>query len=267
MAAPQQQAVPAAPVANPPPKAPNPIPVMNNPRVADLFNRMDRDGNIVEHVVDIDAQNTLSGEVYDTLQQISSTPLPISRANFIRIWKTLMLKRVQDIYENEHKQRPDNYVRLNRQILTPAPLADLLHTLGSFYSANTGRFHFLSPPSVSAKKEEFWTVDQNSIRDWELLTRYMDRNYTMREFPSQRETDARAIALTFVSRTTTHSRVKALTNEPRLADAFIRLVNDELFKKHDRFTINNCAMNMTMDLHTSNVRGRYTAGYILRKDI
>lgn len=267
MAAPQQQAVPDAPVAQPPPKSTNPIPAMNNPRVADLFNRMDRDGKTVEHVVNIDGQNTLSGEVYDLLQQISTSILPITRINFIRVWKTLLLKRVQDIYENQYKQRPDNYVRLNRQITMPAPLADLLHTLGSFYSSHTGRHHYITPPVAPARKEPFWNVDINNIRDWESLTRYMDRNYTMREFPSQRETDARAIVLTYRQDTNTHCRIKALTNEPRLADAFIRLTNDDLFLAHNRFTIANCALNMTADVHTSNVRGRYTAGYILRKDI
>lgn len=267
MAAQAQEAVPQVPVAQDPPRANNPIAALNNPRMMTLFNRMDRDGLVVEHVANIDNQTTLSGEVYDLLQRISSVTLPITRANFIRVWKTLILKRVQDIYENQYMQRPDNYVRINRQITVPAPLADLLHTLGSFYSAHTGRHHYLAPPKVGAKKEDFWTVENQSLRDWELLTRYMDRNYTMREFPSQRETTDRAIVLTFPQVTGQYKRIKALTNEPRLADAFIRLVNDDLFAAHDRFTIANCALNMTMDLQTSNVRGRYVAAYALRNDI
>lgn len=59
-----------------------------------------------------------------------NTDLPITGENFIRMWKTLILKRVQDVYEKEKHVRSDHYVRLDRSILTPAPLTDLLYALG-----------------------------------------------------------------------------------------------------------------------------------------
>lgn len=68
--------------------------------------------------VNITAQNTLSGRTYDQMLQIVNADLPITRDNFIRMWKTLILKRVQDVYGKEKHVRPANFIRLERSILT-----------------------------------------------------------------------------------------------------------------------------------------------------
>lgn len=267
MAAQAQASVPQAPVAPDPPKASNPIPVMNMPRVAQLFNRMDRDSTNVVHVVNITNQDTLSGETYDQLQQISSVQLPITRAKFIRMWKTIILKRTQDVYESQYMVRPTEYIRLNRSIVLPATLADVVHALGSFFSTVTGRTHFIAPPARPAPPEEFWTVDSNIVRDFIATTQYMNPCFIMKEYPSQRETDARPIMLTYRLTQNARMRIKALTNEPRLSDAFIRMVNDDLFVAHGRFSAASCSLNMTPDLTPSTIRGRYIAGYVTRPRI
>lgn len=266
-AASQQQAVPIAPTAPEPPAASNPIPAMNNPRVASLFNRMDRDARRVEHVVNIDGQNTLSGETYDQLQQLSTTPLPITRDEFIRMWKTLMLKRVQDVYEQEYLTRPENYIRINRGILMPAPLADALHALGSFDSTHTGRLHNIVQPARAANPENFWNVDNAIVRRWIQTVNYAERAYVMKEYPSQRETTGRPIVLTYRQTRGQRTRIQALTNEPTLSDGFLRLVNDDLFAAHDRYTVDNCALNMTMEMNEANIRGKYIAGYVTQRNI
>lgn len=267
MAAPQQQAVPSAPVAPNPPVAQNPIAVLNNARIMAIFNRMDRDAQSAVHVVNIDNQDTLSGQTYDRLAAISTVALPITRANFIRIWKTLILKRTQDVYESEYKVRPDNYVRIARNIEIPATLADLLHALGTFYSARTGLNHIISPPARPADVPNFWNVDNNSVRDWLATMILLNKSYIVREFPSQRETSDRPLALTFRQVTDNYTVIKALTNEPRLTDGFIRLVNDDIFAAHARFDVNHCALNMTQRLNETAIRRTYINGYVTRADI
>lgn len=267
VAAQVQQSTPIVHVAPEPPTTQNPIPAMNNAKIANLFNRMDRDERTFDHVVDVNAQDTLSGEVYDQLAIISSVTLPITRANFIRMWKTLILKRTQDVYEQEYLTRPEHYVRVSRTVNLPAPLADLLHALGSFYSHHTGRQHNITQPARAAAPPNWWNVDQALLRDWMATTTYMNKVYVMKEYPSQRETEAKPIVLTFKQTVGTKTRIKALTNEPTLSDGFIRLVNNELFTAHDRFTADICALNMTMDLNENNIRGRYVAGYVTRHKI
>lgn len=263
----QAQATPIAQVAPDPPKATNPIPTMNNARIFQRFNRMDRDSTFVSHTVQIANQDTLSGETYDQLAQISTVTLPITRANFIAMWKSLLLKRIQDVFEQEYGTRPDHHIRVTRTITGPATLMDLLHACGSFFSAVTGRQHFIVQPARAAEPENFWTVAQNNLRDWTATMRYMEKAYVIKEFPSQRETDARPIVLTYRLTNARLMQIKALTNEPRMPDAFIRMVNDDIFAAHTRFNVNNCALNMTAPMDFANIRGRYVAGYITRTNI
>lgn len=265
--APQQETVPIAATAPDPPKATNPIPAMNNLRIADRFNRMDRDQRFVQHTVNIDAQNTLSGETYDQLQRIATTTLPITRDNFIRMWKTLFLKRTQDVYEQQYDTRPDHYVRVSRSITGPATLMDILHSIGQYFSPATGRLHFIEQPARAAQPENWWTVEATVLRDWTATIRYMEKSYVMKEYPSQRETEARPIVLTYRLDVGALMQIKALTNEPRLSDAYLRMVNDDLFAQHARFTVANCALNMTAPLRPTTIRGQYIAGYVTRYNI
>lgn len=234
---------------------------MNNLMISRLFGRMDNDYQIVEHNARIANQNTLSGEVYDQILKMCTFPLPITRANFIRMWKTLILKRIQDIYECEKKQRPDNFVRLVRTIMMPAPLADLLFSIGSFTSTHTGKEHQIVPPPRPAQPEPFWNTDQAVLDNWNQFINRTQRYYQMKEYPSQREVDSRPLILTYVNTNAAGlTQVKAVTNEPKLQDAFIRAMNDDLLTPHNDYNFQSCALVMTPPLRMSTIRGKYIAG-------
>lgn len=110
------------------------------PTALDLMNfgRLDSDYTIVDHAVNINGQDTLPGMTYDQQSELTTIDLPIDRLMFIRVWKTLILKRLQDVFEQEKRVRAQHFVRLARNQLLPAPLADLLYALGSFHSPATG---------------------------------------------------------------------------------------------------------------------------------
>lgn len=263
----EQQAAPVAPVAPPPPLAQNPIPSMNNPLFAKNFGRMDCLWTPVQHTMSIANQDTLSGYVHDQLQQISSTALEINRENFIRMWKTLILKRTQDIFESQRKVRPDNFIRLSRTIMMPAPLADLLYSLGSFFSTETGFYHQIIPPTRPAAPPGWWTVDAAILDQWELMINRMQGHYVMKEYPSQRETIGRPITLVIKRFTEPLTQVRAFTNEPKLSDAFIALCNNTLFAEQADFPIGDAALNMTPPLLASTIRGKYVASYITEPEL
>lgn len=263
---PAQVAHPAQ-VAPQPPAAANPIPAMANPHIQMTFGRMDSDYTIVDHVLQIANQDTLSGETYDQLQAISSIDLNITRPNFIRMWKTLILKRVQDIFEIEKNVRAGHFIRLTRTISVPAPLADLLASLGSFSSHATGHIHHITSPPQAAQPEAFWTVDAPIVNQWNILIGRMQHHFLMKEYPSQRETDNRPLMLTYRDDQANDTlQVKAFTNEPKLVDAYIRSMNDELFVVRDHFDLEHCALIMTPLFHVPSVRGAYIGSYVLNNN-
>ena len=73
--------------------------------------------------------------------------LPITLKQFIRMWRTLILKRVQDVIEKQLLARPDHFVRLSRNIMLPAPCADLLYSLRQFHSNANGLIYNISQPA------------------------------------------------------------------------------------------------------------------------
>lgn len=202
---PPGQAVPApnAPVVqayNPPPPQ-HPPPMRANgyqPSALDLLNfgRLDSDYTVVDHAVDINGQDTFPGMVYDQMSQLTTIDLPIDRPGFIRVWKTLILKRLQDVFEQEKRVRAQHFVRLARNQLLPAPLADLLHSLGSFHSPATGVIHHMTPPAQAAAPENWWNVDNVLFVNWLLSINRMKHLFAMKEFPMVNDYETRPIMLT-----------------------------------------------------------------------
>lgn len=78
------------------------------------FGRLDSDYTIVDHAVNINGQDSLPGMVHDQMSQLTTIDLQIDRPSFIRIWKTLILKRLQDVFEQEKRVRAQHFVRLAR---------------------------------------------------------------------------------------------------------------------------------------------------------
>lgn len=90
----------ALPVVQPQAPVSAPIPSSSRPEITALrgnvlftFGRRDNTYLTYDFAVNITAQNTLSGRTYDQIQELVSADLPITRDNFIRMWKTLILKR------------------------------------------------------------------------------------------------------------------------------------------------------------------------------
>lgn len=160
------------------------------------FGRLDSDYTVVDHAVDINGQDTLPGMVYDQMSQLTTIDLPIDRPGFIRVWKTLILKRLQDVFEQEKRVRAQHFVRLARNQLLPAPLADLLHSLGSFHSPATGVIHHMTPPAQAAAPENWWNVDNVLFVNWLLSINRMKHLFAMKEFPMINDYETRPIMLT-----------------------------------------------------------------------
>lgn len=226
--------------------------------------RMDADHTPYEHKINVNEQETLAKAVYETFLDMTTTDLPLNETDFVRMWKTLLVKRIQDIFESEKHRRSDNFIRLIRNIVLPAPLADLLHSLGHFKSTKTGKVHHLVPPPRAATPETFWTVDPTILENWNRLTYDFKELYTMKEYPSLSQCDARPMMLTKVNSFATSSRmVKSFTNETKMTDAFIHSMQDELFDSPALFAYDNCHLTMTLNFDHTRVRDQYVRSYVI----
>lgn len=221
---------------------------------------IDREALIENHV-------TISGMTYDQLEQLTTDDIPITRVNFIRMWKTLILKRTQDTLEADRKRRPQNYVRVHKSVKIPATLADLLYNYGSFHSMKTGYIYTPTPPPrPAANVPLWWNLDDEILDQWQRTMEIFQYQYDMREYPALNTVPDKPLILTFRDEANNFSEVKAWTNEPTIIDAYIRMTHDDLFVAHEYMTYANCAINMSKRARTLKIRQQYISSYILEGD-
>lgn len=169
----------------------------------------------------------------------------------------------------ETQARVPNYLDLDSTTNIPAPLADVLTTLGSYESQATGHHHhIITPERPENWHNTYWQVDDDLITEWTQLCNRVQHHYTMKCFPKEDDYEKRPIMLTTREQQqaprNTHVRIKAYTNEPQQNDALIRTVNDDLFEAAGEWTAQNCHYYMTPALRTNQVVQTYIGGYVLR---
>jgi len=77
-------------------------------------------------IVNVDAQVSVAQATNQQLEQLSAIALPMDEVSFVRMWRTLNRKRVQDVFELEKHRRAEHFIRVMPNFPVPAPLADLL---------------------------------------------------------------------------------------------------------------------------------------------
>lgn len=273
MAENQEQQQPAQPEARAPPAPRQPaqrqpayanrIPAMQNAANLIAFGRLDSDYQVVDLTAQVENQNALATAVYRQIESIVSIDLTITLAQFIRMWKTLYLKRLQDVFEAEKHQRHANFVRVGRQVPLPGPLADLMHAVGFHHSHADGHMYHVVPPAAPAQPEAWRAIDQGILNLW---TRELSRAsplYTIKEFPAMNQCADRPLCLTLKHEVNNLAHIKAWTNEPAPTDAYIRAVNDDLFAAHAFINFDNASLTMTHQLDVTTLRAQYAGSYVI----
>lgn len=239
------------------------LPFLANPHASLAFGRMDSNYTVVEFTLRINNQDSVARAVHQQLTSLITMDLAINEANFIRMWKTLILKRAQDVFESEKSQRANNFVRLIRNVLLPGPLGDLLHSMGYMHSKANGTLYHIVPPAQPAQPETWWQIDAAILATWNQEMHRMKNLYTMKEFPSLSQCHDRPLMLCLRNEANNMGSIRAWTNEPHLTDAVIRLVNDDLFDAHAHITFANCNLLMTYELNIPQARSEYVASYVI----
>ena len=91
---------------------------------------MDSDQFVQAITLNIDVLNQVAKITLDKINQLSLTVPPLTKHQFLRVWKTTLLYRVQNIQECELIVAPPNRFKLAPSLLLPKPLADLIYALG-----------------------------------------------------------------------------------------------------------------------------------------
>lgn len=124
---------------------------------------MDSDRTIVTVKIDPTKWNTALTDLYATLR--SALPNFIeptcTQAQFVRMSRTLLLKRVQDVMEEQNFTRPENFVKLSRSIEVPAPIGDFLAAIGTYTSSVNGITYHIQVVDKPAAKAKGGKVDKH----------------------------------------------------------------------------------------------------------
>lgn len=224
------------------------------------FGRMDSDYRVRILTINIDEQDTLSGATYDQLLQLTTVDLPLTRNQFIQVWKTLLLKRVQDIIEKQTFSRPDHFVRISRNIPLPAPLADLLYSLGQFHSKTNGTIFRITQPARATPPPPYWNADGALLFQWQIMMGRLSKAYVMREYPPPTDWENKAILVTSINDDGDLRSVKSFNNEPTMADAFIRFANDNLFQEQIPYI--DCYLRIVEGQYRPTIVGDYVRSYV-----
>ena len=88
------------------------------------------------------------------------------------------------MYDKEKARRADNFVRLGALIPVPAPLGDLVYSIGQFHHVKEGVMYDTTPPNRAALPSNWWTVDNQILVEWMItLMRKIQDVYHIREMP------------------------------------------------------------------------------------
>lgn len=242
------------------------IPYFTHQEASLTFGRKDSLQTVIDHSLQVAEQETLPTLVYTILTNLLTIDLPITLDNFRRMWRTILLKRVQDVYEAEKLVRAEHFVRFTRNITLPGPLGDLVHSIGYFHSTSMGILHHVIPPARLATPPPWWTVDAVVVANWQATMKIIAPFYVLKEFPSLSMTDDRPLMLTFRDEANGYGSVKSFTNEPKMTDALIRLVNDDLFAANEEFNFLNSHLLMTRNINVSTIRQDYVNSYVTFRD-
>lgn len=130
------------------------IPFLSNPAILLEFGRLDSDHHSHEITINQAQWNVALTDLWTTPMS-ACRPMAAhgcQQADFLRMSRTLLLKRIQDVMEEQNFQRPDNYVRLSRSIQLPAPIGDFLSAIGTYTSSTLGVRYTLTVPDRPAQK-------------------------------------------------------------------------------------------------------------------
>jgi len=215
--------------------------------------------------VDPNQVEAFANAIYAQMEQLCVNVLPIDQANYARMIKTLILKRVQDVHEKCFNQRAPHFVRLYRNIMVPKPIYDLMLAIGRGFNIHDGHHYYMSSVAYpAANAPDFWQLDAAILTAYQQFSRRMSTLYQHVEFPSSNDYDGRAIGCTRVQVAHGRSSVLASTPAPTPADGLLRIMIPDAFFGGDVPLVANCSYRLCDETVIAPVQNAYIGSAILK---
>ncbi|XP_055713245.1 uncharacterized protein LOC129807785 [Phlebotomus papatasi] len=235
------------------------VPSMSSPRLPN-FSGVYPDGYEIKIIVDPDRYEILPIRVYNILQVVSGNDLGITVEDYTRMWRTLLLKRLQDIYEYTYYVRPDHYIRISNivPVPIPAPLGDMLTLIGQYIIPSNGITLQPVPPSRASPAQDWWTVEPAVLDAWLRIHYNLKNHYMMRDFPSPCDVKDKPILALSRGIGSDIVHITAATDKFSSVDAYVRLVHDNLWTLPKEIAAHN---NVICGVCPDDFIGSYIGGY------
>lgn len=251
---PPQHALPPAP-------SHRPNPLIRQSELQMDFGRLDSTMIPQYLTVSIGNQDTVSTTTFDQLHQLTTVDAPLTRNEFIRVWKSIILRRVQDVIEQDSGVRSEDYIRISRATRVPGPLFDILNCLGTYQSSVRGTPISIALPARPAVLPDWYNLDPRLLRDYTAYIARMEPKYKMFSFPPANDYTGRTITLTTLHDHDNLRNIRAYTSEATPDDALIRLAHDNIFTAHNRISYNHSYLYMAANIYRPAIVYDYVACY------
>lgn len=247
-----------------------PVPFLSQNHQTLAFGRLDSDYFTHSRVLQPDALLSLSHTTKQVLDSIVTVELNITLEEFTYVVQTMLLKRVQDVYRRIYAVNPPDKIMLPRIARIPAPIFDVLNSIGTFHSKVTG-VNYVSVPPAKARRDPppYWDLNLAVFQRFNIEMSRLQHLYTMREFPSHLDTEDRPLLITELSNYNEDDEivfVKAWTNEPRPSDALIRSVCEEIYADDNLITYDNCKLMMSQEIVKQSTLAEYAGSYVMQSN-
>lgn len=240
------------------------VPVLSNTELRLQFGRMMSTRRVI--VLDVNPE-LLNRVFYRTYQVMNMTlgsvmDAPIGMADFIRVCKTIVFKRLQDIQEYNSYIPVVGAVKFARALSVPQPLGELLYALGGYFAQWNGIQYHLRPTPATLNPEPWREVNVNLLREFRRFMEMTKERYRQCSFPKTAEMTGQPLMFCVKSETDGLGRILAPGPVPTPADAFLRFIHEE-FYSNPPFTVNNCDYMLTDQLYIEDVISMYVNSYVI----
>lgn len=220
-------------------------------------------------VLNIAAQKGLPQATYNFLSTLTSMDMIITQQQFTRVWRSILLRRAQEVQSRTTCKRVENMIPLNVPgMLVPAPLSDLLHSIGRFHSTATGVIHqtFAPEKPSTGPIEDWWTIDTEILCSWIRMIHIFKNKFVMKEAPLATDFENRPLMMTQI-KVTKCGMVQCMskTNEIGLTDGYVHMVNDPLYDP-SIYAFEDCHLIVSSPVNQDSLRTEYLSSYIINEE-
>lgn len=181
--------------------------------------------------------------------------------DYVRISRTFLLKRLQDVVEYQSGIRPPGALQLARGFDVLRPSAELLYALGPYFCDLDGKQYNLAIHPAGAVPENWRAIDNAILQNYRLLIDQVRNRYTLAPFPKMSEMQGHPLHFTVGQEEEQHKTVRSINNLPQPSDAFLRFVHEEFYVNNIP-AYNDCSLVMTENLLIDDVVNRYVRSYV-----